>query len=291
MGLLLATGSLARAEEPSRFASNAGLGLHQVGGQSDLWQSDGVSSAEWVPDIDALMAEVRAEVAWRPSPAGQYRARLRYGRSVHQPTSSAFASGSGSVNTESHSTSTGTFQQAEVRVEASFAVLGAIEVGPWVALDYRDMDLKLSDTQETISSGSSSSSNLTSGPTFTYRESWRTDWVGVAASWRPRPDLQIGAEAALSPWSGADYRLDNLMTSALGAGHPSGTGWRAGIDLAWSFAPAHQLGLSSSLEHLSATGATTVTTYSGPRQGTTAQGQSALTLHTWDVGLSWIYAF
>jgi hypothetical protein len=291
MGLLLATGSLAHAEEPSRFAYKAGLGLHQVGGQSDLWLSNAVISDEWVPDIDALMAEVRAEAAWRPSPAGQYRARLRYGRSVHHPTSSAFASGSGTVYTESHSTSTGALQQAEVRVEASFALPGAIEVGPWVALGYRDMDLKQSDTQETIYSGGSSRSNLTSGPTFTYRESWRTAWVGAAASWRPRPDLQIGAQAALSPWSGADYRLDNLMTSSLGAGHPSGTGWRAGIDLAWSFAPAHQLGLSSSLEHLSATGAATVTTTSGPNQGTTTQGQGTLTMHTWDVGLSWIYAF
>jgi hypothetical protein len=162
MGLLLATGSQARAEEPSRFAYDGGLGLHQVGGQSDLWQSNADSSAEWVPDIDALMAEVRAEVAWRPSPAGQYRALLRHGRSVHQPTSSAFASGSGTVYTESRSTSTGTFQQAEVRVEASFAVLGAFEVGPWVALDYRGMVLKLSDTQETISFGGSSSSK--SGP-------------------------------------------------------------------------------------------------------------------------------
>jgi hypothetical protein len=113
----------------------------------------------------------------------------------------------------------------------------------------------------------------------------------VAASWRFLPTLELGAEAALSPWVRDRYSLDNLTQSALTTGDAKGSGWRAGAEVGWSAGKGHRLSLTSSLERLSTSGAMTGNFYSGPSQGESTTGQGVLKQDLWDVALGWGYAF
>lgn len=291
----LAAALPARADDPAppRFTGEAGLGLRYLGGEHDLWIKDD-RGASWgvAPSIETMAVEGWAAFVHRPSAAARYRAQVRYAHSADQVESSAFTSGgAGPTYFEGTSTSRGTLQQAEVRLDASFQVPGEVELGPWASFRVSRVDLTLSDTSQTVWVSGFPSTSFVAGPSYTYRDTTQAAWVGVAASWRVLPTLELGAEAALSPWARDRYSLDNLTRSALTTGDATGSGWRAGAEVGWSAGKGHRLSLTSSFERLSTSGAMTGNVYSGPSQGDSTTGQGELNQDTWGVALGWGYAF
>lgn len=268
-----------------------GLGLRHVDGQVDFSYWTPAANVVRLP-LGLYAAELQASAGLRWSSGAALAVSLAGRRSLVPGNGDARVEVSGSDWVQSSSASRLTFQEVELRLGGALPIGTMVELAPFASLEYREIDDQLRDTVE-WSRGTWVSSRA-DGPTFAYRGSWRSAWVGLAAVLRPIPivpGLSFRAEGAACPWLSARYQNDNLTRQLLHAGQASGSGWRAGISGAFAFRSGDRLQLEAVWSQTSAEGATSARFYAGPAAGRAVDLRGETSTATTTIGIAWARRF